>query len=132
MVAIKNVIFAVVASTAMVEGTGVFQAVFGRDVAVRGNSDVFARATEKAASNVHAEIIAGFKGCKDAVFQLAKEKKPQPKVVKSGKNAIITEFPSICADEARELRPKDPSFVLLVSDTSITLHNAPQSLLDKL
>jgi hypothetical protein len=132
MVAIKNVVFAVIASTAMVEAAGVFHALVGRDVAMRGNSDLFARATEKAPTNVHAEIIAGFQGCKTAVEQLAKDKKPEPKVVKSGKDAIITGFPPICADEARELRPKDPTFVLMVSDSMIKLHNAPESLLSKL
>lgn len=137
MVSSKNIAFAALACTAAVEA-GLLKTVLGRDVEMRGTGDVFARADAPAKAkaipqeDIHSQIAEGFNGCKEAIAKLEKAKKPGPKVTKNGADATITHFPPICAEEARQVKPKDPSFVINVSETEIKLHNAPQSLLDKL
>jgi hypothetical protein len=121
-----------------VEAGGLLKPLLGRDVEMRGTGDVFARADAPAKAKaisqegIHSQIADGFNGCKEAIAKLEKAKKPGLKVAKNGADATITHFPPICAEEARQVKPKDPSFVINVSETEIKLHNAPQSLLDKL
>ncbi|KIN00118.1 hypothetical protein OIDMADRAFT_145636 [Oidiodendron maius Zn] len=122
MVAIQNIILAVVAGSVMVEG-GLLGAMLGgkRDLEIRGTNNIWVRSTDPA-------IAAAFKGCAAAIQKAGKK----PHVEKKPDNiAFISEFPAICGTEAKAYKPTN-GMTVAVSANTITLHNAPDSVIDAL